>query len=421
MKKRSYFLDNVKWFLIVNVLLFHLYMAFGGSIGLRLVPGITLGVGGYNDFHSVMYWWFGMPSQTYFMALFYFISAYFLPRSLQKKGRAVFIKDRAQKIWTGAAVVTFVLMPLASVWAWSVSNFTREIDRHVSLTNIRPQNAWFLWWLLLFNFWYVFTVTDTDEQRSPEEGYTLPLSKYFRQIPSSCWARWLVGAAQGILNLICNWFLFATWNTSTEPMGGFASMPINVGTFVSYLLLFYVGLLAGENKWFDPEKPKVRERLGMNVWLFRMIVFAEYILFGLGMTFQEGIQAVIGLRVYWFIMYIIAGMMTLDISLAMLEVFQSHFDYTNTILTWLARGAYGAFLLENLFIWVAPAAIFTYTYNGQPPIEFEDNQWGAASYTPIPVQTLVVAFLYSATFWIPFCFVLSSILGKMPVLKKMLH
>ncbi len=67
-KKRSYFLDNVKWFLIVNVLLFHLYMAFGGSIGLRLVPGITLGVGGYNPFHSAMYWWFGMPSQTYFMA-----------------------------------------------------------------------------------------------------------------------------------------------------------------------------------------------------------------------------------------------------------------------------------------------------------------------------------------------------------------
>ncbi len=75
----------------------------------------------------------------------------------------------------------------------------------------------------------------------------------------------------------------------------------------------------------------------------------------------------------------------------------------------------------NRSIFVAPAAIFTYTYNGQPPIEFENDVWGAArSYTPIPVATLVVAFLYSATFWIPFCFVLSSILGRLPVLKKML-
>ncbi len=123
---------------------------------------------------------------------------------------------------------------------------------------------------------------------------------------------------------------------------------INVGTFVSYLLLFYVGLLAGENKWFDPEKPTVCDRLGMNVWLFRIIVFGEYILFGLGMTFQDNIQAAIGPRVYWFLMYIIGGLMTLDISLVILELFQSHFDYTNPLLTWLARGAYGAYLLENL-------------------------------------------------------------------------
>jgi hypothetical protein len=309
-------------------------------------------------------------------------------------------------------------MPLASIWAWSVSGFTTGQGRTATLTNIRPQNAWFLWWLLLFNLWYVFVVTDKDG-RSPE-GYKLPLSKYFKDIPKSCWARWLVGAIQGILQLICNWFIFSTWNTPTEPMGGFASMPINTGTFVSYLLLFYIGLLAGENKWFDPEKPKICERLGMNVWLFRIIVFGEYILFGLGMTYQNDIQAAIGPRVYWFLMYIIGGLMTIDISLVMLELFQSHFDYTNTLLTWLARSAYGAYLLENLFIWVAPAAIFTYTYNGQPPIEFVNNAWGAASFTYIPVATLVVAYLYSATFWIPLCFVLSSILGRLPVLKKML-
>lgn len=114
------------------------------------------------------------------------------------------------------------------------------------------------------------------------------------------------------------------------------------------MLLFYIGLLAGENKWFDPEKPKICERLGMNVWLFRIVVSGEYILFGLGMTYQDDIQAAIGLRVYWFIMYIIGGLMTIDISLVMLELFQSHFDYTNALLTWLARSAYGAYLLENL-------------------------------------------------------------------------
>lgn len=272
------------------------------------------------------------------------------------------------------------IRPLASIWAWSVSGFTTGQGRTATLTNIRPQNAWFLWWLLLFNLWYVFVVTEKDG-RSPE-GYKLPLSKHFKDIPKSCWARWLVGAIQGILQLICNWFLFATWNTPTEPMGGFASMvrvlactfilysnsathtshnfqspafffpyitqPINTGTFVSYLLLFYIGLLAGENKWFDPEKPKICERLGMNVWLFRIVVFGEYILFGLGMTYQDDIQATIGLRVYWFIMYIIGGLMTIDISLVMLELFQSHFDYTNALLTWLARSAYGAYLLENL-------------------------------------------------------------------------
>ena len=86
----------------------------------------------------------------------------------------------------------------------------------------------------------------------------------------------------------------------------------------------------------------------MNVWLFRIVVFGEYVLFGLGMTYQDNIQAAIGPRVYWVLMYIIGGLMTIDISLVMLELFQSHFDYTNTLLTFLARSAYGAYLLENL-------------------------------------------------------------------------
>ncbi len=115
--------------------------------------------------------------------------------------------------------------PLASIWAWSVSAFTTGQGRThggYGVNNFRAKNTWFLWWLLLFNLWYVFVVTDKDG-RSPE-GYKLPLSKHFKDIPKSCWARWLVGATQGILQLICNWFLFATWNTPTEPMGGFATM-----------------------------------------------------------------------------------------------------------------------------------------------------------------------------------------------------
>merc|ERR1719222_1823470 len=238
-KPRFDFLDNIKTVLTVVVLLFHLSGGFGAS------AGVVLKIGDFSNTWS-KYWssFFIGPCSFFFMSLFFFISAYFVPRSLAKKGRVVFIKERAQRILFGAIIATFIFTPVAIIWAIVVaapSWGTTFSDVHWQYQPIAG-TTWFLWWLFFFNIWYAFTA-------SKDNNYRLPLSKYFKSFPSSFVYRCLVGI------FICGYLQFCATVYLFADASNFAFMPVDAGNdFICYLLFFYVGLLAGKNRWFEHEK-----------------------------------------------------------------------------------------------------------------------------------------------------------------------
>jgi glucan biosynthesis protein C len=85
---RLLFVDNIRVFLTILVILHHLMITYSGTGRWYYnEPGadaVTSSVGG----------WFCSINQAYFMGLFLLISAYFVPGSYDRKGAARFLKDR---------------------------------------------------------------------------------------------------------------------------------------------------------------------------------------------------------------------------------------------------------------------------------------------------------------------------------------
>ena len=77
---RLLFIDNIRTFLTVVVVLFHLMITYAGT-------GSWYYLEGREDFITgATGAWFLTVTQAYFMGLFLFISAYFVPGSYDRKG-----------------------------------------------------------------------------------------------------------------------------------------------------------------------------------------------------------------------------------------------------------------------------------------------------------------------------------------------
>ncbi len=391
------FLDNLKTFLAVAVILYHACMGFGA-----VAEPYPVFVVGYfdNPWATVVREFFLEPSERYLTSLFYFVSAYFVPQSFARKGRNRFLKDRAVRIIGGALLVTLVLGPLITFWAARVSD---------SVFRYRPWPgaAWFLWWLFLLNLWYASTADAADKTRR------LLLSKQFAEFPPSVPRRWCgTILVCGVLNKL----------VAEHLLGGssfVAFMPSS--EFVNNLLFYYVGLLAGENRWLDPASDDdgpspLGERLGTNVWLFRASVL---LLYGTTVAFSFDVLQPLPYVARFFIEAVVHGLWVVEFLVFLLEFFQRHVDFRTPPSKRMARWNYGAYLLQNSLVLTTPAAIFVYTYNAsRPEIPVEFSPESTASATVVPMAPLVVSSSYACLVYAALCYAGACVLGRLPGLKR---
>ena len=104
-RQRLFYIDNLRIFLIALVVLHHLSITYGAPGGWY-----------YNESQA------GMPAiiplsmfvasnQSFFMGMFFFISAFFIVPSVQRKGTGVFLKDRLIRLGIPTLIFYFILSP----------------------------------------------------------------------------------------------------------------------------------------------------------------------------------------------------------------------------------------------------------------------------------------------------------------------
>jgi len=251
---RLHYIDNLRIFLISLVVLHHLAITYGAPGGWYYHEARL----GFPDILPMLL--FVAANQSFFMGMFFFVSAFFLVPSLNRKGTGRFTSDRMLRLGVPLMFFVFVLSPLT---VYLTDRFARGqqvslVDYWLNLYGIGVGPLWFVEALLLFSFLYLAFRQLNVGVRIPFPGTGMIL---------------LAAFLTGILQFIIRLWLPLGWSM---PVTGF-QFPY----FVQYILLFTLGIVAYHNNWMDAVTPEMGKRwfIAANV----LILVGLPLLFMLGM------------------------------------------------------------------------------------------------------------------------------------------
>jgi glucan biosynthesis protein C len=229
---RLFFIDNIRVFLTILVILHHLMIIYSGTGDFTYTEGrqdfISTALGG----------WFCATNQAYFMGLFLLISAYFIPGSYDRKGPARFLKDRLIRLGIPLAVYSWVINPLF-IYAFFYQDIQMPFWRYYprlyfqnnSLIGAGP--LWFVEVLLIFSLVYVLVRWLFR---------TRPIKPVMESIfPSNnaiALFALLLGLAGFLVRVV---FIMDAYN--------FKPLNLQLPFFAQYIALFVVGLIAYRRNW----------------------------------------------------------------------------------------------------------------------------------------------------------------------------
>jgi glucan biosynthesis protein C len=372
---RLFFVDNIRIFLTILVILHHLMVIYAGS------GGWIYHEGRQDEFTSLFGAWFCSANQAYFMGLFLFISAYFVPGSYDRKGPVKFLLDRLIRLGIPLTFYSWVLRPLliylglraelhSSFWRWYSGAYFRDYGV------IGGGPLWFIETLLLFSVIYVLWRLLFRSGGVPPE----PASRFPRSRAIALFALFLA-----IITFLVR--LFFPVNTSFVPLN------LQFANFPQYIALFVLGLVAYRRNWLSTLSDATG-RLWLGIAILLIILSGPAIALGGaaqstepflgGMTGQALLSAV------WEA-YVCVGM-----CIGLIYLFRRYLDRQGPLARELSRSAYTAYLIHEPV--VTALAVLAFSVQIYPLLKF------------------ALAALVS----IPLCFALSSLIRRIPYADRVL-
>ena len=231
---RLLFIDNIRVFLTILVILHHTMTIYAGSGSWGLYTE-----GRQDMIAAVLGTWFCAVNQAYFMGLFLLISAYFMPGSYDRKGASHFLKDRLIRLGIPLVVYSWIISPLT----WVVVTYVTQgqiLPWWDYLPGVRFEGIigagplWFVEVLLIFTIVYALW------RRLFRPDPPTPPVKTESRFPGSA------AIALFAVLLAAVTFLIRLW----VPVGwNFSLLNLQFPFFAQYIALFIVGLIAYRRNW----------------------------------------------------------------------------------------------------------------------------------------------------------------------------
>lgn len=216
--RRIYYLDLIRVFLTMLVFYHHSAIAFGASGGWYYVSGEATSGLTQGLLSASM-----AVDQSYFMSLFFFISAYFLPASFDRKGIRGFFWDRLNRLGIPLLLFYFVLDSLLVYWIWGVWGDPA----------FGPM--WFVFTLLVFESAYVAYRHFCGRRSAIKcEGFT-----------------WVEAVVFILLMGITAFLIRLRIPVGTSVLG------LQLGYYPLYVAMYFLGIVAYRNQWL--ERLRMRE------------------------------------------------------------------------------------------------------------------------------------------------------------------
>ena len=263
---RLYYIDNLRVFLSCLVVLFHLCMSYGGPAYWQYIehhtpsPALTI---------------FAAVCQSFFMGMFFFVSAYFTPGAFDRKGAAAFLRDRLLRFGIPVLLYVFFLQPLGGYIGDSVEPGRPPFFEYLLHPYPYTGVLWFVAALGLFNFAYAGARWVLPFLRTPGSGAQAKLND-----------RRLV-----LFMLVLSAITFAV--RLVYPVGrAIPYLGFFAGHFAQYIALFCLGILAAKRRMDNPVS--VRQAVGWGAFAAVMALFVLPTLFVAGGVLEGNLDAFLG-------------------------------------------------------------------------------------------------------------------------------
>lgn len=325
---RLLFIDNIRVFLTVLVILHHLMAIYADS------GSWLYNEGRQDEIAAALGAWFAAANQAYFMGLFLFISAYFVPGSVDRKGPALFLKDRLIRLgiplviygWLVRPVFIFLAFirpegPAVSFWSWYRFGYFSNYGI------IGGGPLWFIEALLIFSALYVL-----GRMIFPYRPVEPPVARPFPGTLSIA----LLGIMMAMLT-----FLVRIWFPVNE---SFRPLNLQLANFVQYTFLFVLGLVAFRRDWLL-NLPSRTGKIWLGVGLGLILLYpALAILSGAAENadpFMGGWHWQALLTAVW------ESFTCLGMCIGLVYLFRRRWDSQGKVAAIMARNAYGAYLIHE--------------------------------------------------------------------------
>jgi glucan biosynthesis protein C len=327
---RLLFVDNIRVFLTILVILHHLMVIYAGTGDFAYMEGrqdvVTNSLGG----------WFCAVNQAYFMGLFLLIGAYFVPSSYDRKGAGRFVKDRLIRLGIPLALYSWVINPL--FWyAFSFQKigmpfwrfFPGEYFSGGGLIGQGP--LWFVETLLIFTLLYaLWRLVARSRPPEPARETDFPGNGTIALFAL------LLGVA-GFL--VRQFFLIDKYN--------FRPLNLQFAFFAQYIALFVVGLIACRRNWLL-RLPDGVGRLWLRLAVALILLWAPLMLVGGALTSFDPYRG--GWHWQAFVFALWESCLCVSMCIGLIYAFRRYLNRRGKIAGFLVPNAYTAYLIHALIL-----------------------------------------------------------------------
>lgn len=363
---RLAYVDNLRIFLTMLVICEHVAIGLGAPGSwyyiVRKDPGLAT---------TLLFTLFVAVNQAFFMSLFFAVSAYFVPGSLDRKGPRRFLSERFARLGIPLVVFFFGVNPV-------IVHLVCALKRHPAPSEYvhtwGPGPLWFVFALMVFSTAYVVIRMVCGSDFKP------------RAIPSNvailCFSI-VIGLAAFVVRL-------------QVPVGS-TVLGVQLGFFPLYICMFVFGIRASRNSWL-----KELSRAQANRWYSVAVVFVcllPFIVLGMKLTgaLDEGFSVVYGGAHWQALVYAMwEPFVCVGISMKLIVLFRDRLNGTNAAIRAMAASAYTVYIIHPFFVILA-----TWLIAGLP--------------LPILVMFGVVSLLSVSS-----CFLAANVIRKLPLLRRIL-
>lgn len=260
--KRMYYIDNIRILLTALVVLHHLAITYAGGPGLWYYIEANP-----NPITNLVLTLFIATNQSFFMGMFFLISAYFLEKSMRRKSTAEVLKDKIKRLGVPLLFYIFILSPLIMYlkarFELGLAPSFVEFFRTGGWLTFGP--IWFVAALLLFT---VVTVGGGQLIKMPWLRTSAPLPDNLQLL-------------LGVFFITIVSFLVRIKipvGQTIDPFG------FQLAHFTQYIVLFSVGFIASKNNWLEQISQADAKVWMRGVWIFMLVLFPAVFYFGGALT-----------------------------------------------------------------------------------------------------------------------------------------